>query len=301
MEEKEQTTVQLHLLKMNLMQCRFDTNDNLACLCRTCENEFRNSIPELLGITKKELTYMLRSDQKLKSFGFVDEDGDYNSSLNECIESQSIEPYFSDLLKTLDCSNAYDLDTYSVKQESLEICSDLLNGNKPVSILFYGKPGSGKTELAKSLCKQTGKQVYIFKNEAETNERCNVLGRLVCLLSMERNDSILIVDEADTLLKTMDFSFFGMAPSKTKGTVNKMLEKYFPAYHLSNREIEILEDSESVTPGDFGALANRIRFMNQEEVNSQFILDELKKLQSEKKKQWREEGNSGSGKIGFIA
>lgn len=207
-----------------LLECRLDTNEDLRSLSRSCENELRNSFPELLGITKKELTYMLRSDQKLKSFGFIDGEGDYDSSLNECIESQSIEPYFSDLLKTLDCSSAYSLDSFSVKQESLEICSDLLNGKNPVSILFYGKPGSGKTELAKSLCRQTGKQIYIFKNEVETNERNNVLGRLVCLLSMERKDSILIVDEADSLLKTMDFSFFGMSPSKTKGTVNKMLE-----------------------------------------------------------------------------
>ena len=207
-----------------LMKCRFDTNDDLRNLARRCENEIRNSTPDILGITSKALTYMLRSDQKLKSYGFVDSDGDYDSSLNECIENQSLEPYFSDLLKILDCNNAYALDSFSVKSESLEICSDLLNGKNPVSILFYGKPGSGKTELAKSLCKQTGKKVYIFKNETETNEDCNVFGRLVCLLSIERNDSILIVDEADSLIKTLDYSFFGVFPSKNKGTVNKMLE-----------------------------------------------------------------------------
>ena len=576
-----------------LMKCRIDTNEDLRCLTRNCENELRNSLPDMLGITPRKLTYMLRSDQKLKSFGFIDSDGDYDSSLNECIENQSIEPYFSDLLKTLDCSNSYGLDSFSIKSESLEICSDLLNGKNPVSILFYGKPGSGKTELAKSLCKQTNKQVYIFKNEAETNENTNVLGRLVCLLSMERKDSILIVDEADSLLKTVDFNFFSNSPSKTKGTVNKMLEnnkdkviyiinhqhqiddstrrrftfsihfesmpktmlktiatqrieplnitdnakaelvsmfdkyhltgqsvdniiktieamecndedtllkkaeivmkenslllngkkkkmrdkvkaeydlrvlntsmnpvkivnmvqnaakyaeknkttengirmlfyglsgtgktelaryiseqlgkeiilrrpsdilscwvgedekhireafeeaeqndaillfdeadtffydrnraqrswerslvnefltqmeefsgilicttnlrnimdpamqrrfhmlvefkpmkfdgikimleKYFPDYHLSNKEIEELEDSESVTPGDFGALASRIRFMNQDDIDSLYILGELKKLQEEKKKQWHDEGNNNSGKIGFSA
>ena len=574
-----------------IMQCRFDINNDLRSISHDCENELRNKTAEILGVTKKQLTYMLRSDQKLKSFGFIDNEGDYDSSLNECIEAQSIEPYFSDLLKTFDCSNAYSLDSFSVKQESLEICSDLLNGNNPVSILFYGKPGSGKTELAKSLCKQSGKQVYIFKNEAETNEQCNVLSRLVCLLSMERKDSILIVDEADSLLKTLDFNFFSMSPSKTKGTVNKMLEnnrnkviyiinhqhqiddstrrrftfsihfeampktmmkniaelklkdmditestraelvsmldkyhlsgqsvenivktidamefkdeetllkkaevvmkenslllngkkkkmrdrvkaeydlrvlnasmnpkeivsmvqnaakyseknkntengirmlfyglsgtgktelaryiaeqlgkeiilrrpsdilspyvgqdeqnirdafeeaeqndaillfdeadtffydrnqaqrtwerslvnefltqmeefsgilicttnlrnimdpamqrrfhmlvefkpmefdgikimleKYFPAYHLSNKQIEELEDSESVTPGDFGALSSRIRFMNPDDVNSDYILEELKKLQTEKKNQWQEEGNTNKGKIGF--
>ena len=207
-----------------LMKCRFNTNEDLCSLARNCENELRNSIPDMLGITPKDFSYMLRSDQKLKSFSFIYSDGNYNPDLNECIETQSFEPYFSDLLKTLDCSNAYDLCSFSVKQESLEICSDLLNGKNPVSILFYGKPGSGKTELAKSLGKKTGKQVYIFKNEAESNERSNILGRLACLLSMERKDSILIVDEADALLKTVDFNFFSISPSKTKGIVNKILE-----------------------------------------------------------------------------
>ena len=61
-------------------------------------------------------------------------------------------------------------------------------------------------------------------------------------------------------------------------------------FHLSNKEIEELEDCESVTPGDFGALSSRIRFMNQDDVNSAYILDELKKLQVEKKKQWKDEG-----------
>lgn len=575
-----------------LLQYRLDSIDELHDIKRSCENELRNSMSDILGITQKDLAFMLRSDQKLKSYGFVDSDGDYDSSLNECIETQSIEPYFSDLLKTFDCNDAYAMDSFSVKEESLEICTDLLKGNNPVSILFYGKPGSGKTELAKALCKETGKKAYIFKNEAETDERMNILGRLVCLLSMERQDSIIIVDEADSLIKTLDFSFFGPVPSKNKGTINKMLEnnkdkviyiinhqhqidestrrrftfsikfeampamqlhaiakskitpmklpeetklqildmfdkyhltgqsvdnivktiegmdceddevllrkvnivmkenslllngkakmretvkaeydpsvlnasmnplhivemvqnaakfaeknkgtesgirmlfyglsgtgktelarfiaeklgkpillkrasdifgmfvgqneknirdafaeaeasdsillfdeadsfftdrnqaqrswerstvnefltqmeefsgilicttnlrnimdpamqrrfhmlvefkpmkfegikkmmeKYFPAYHLSNKEIEELEDSESVTPGDFGSLAGRIRFMNQDNVNSEYILEELMKLQEEKKNQWHDEGNSKKGKIGFTA
>ena len=575
-----------------LIKCRFDTNEDLHDIERERENEIKSSMPELVGTSPKNISYMLRSDQKLKTFGFLDSDGDYDSSLNECIESQSIEPYFSDLLKVQDCSNAYELDTFAVKEDSLEICSDLLKGNNPVSILFYGKPGSGKTELAKSLGKNTSKNVYIFKNEAEAEKKNNILGRLVCLLAMERNDSILIVDEADSLLKTLNHSLFGVEPTETKGTINKMLEnnknkviyiinhyyqidestrrrftfsikfesmpatqlhaiaktkidtlelsedvktqilelfdkyhltgqsvdnivktiegmeckdeesllrkaqivmkenslllhgktkmretvkaeydprvlnasmnplkivemvqnavkfaeknkgtesgirmlfyglsgtgktelaryiaeklgksillkrasdifgkyvgeneknirdafaeaeasdsillfdeadsffydrnqaqrswerttvnefltqmeefsgilicttnlrnvmdpamqrrfhmlvefkpmkfdgikimleKYFPAYHLSNKEIEELEDMESVTPGDFGALSSRIRFMNQDDVNTEYILEELKKLQSEKKKQWQEESGSSEHKIGFTA
>ena len=207
-----------------LMQCRLNTNEYLRSLYHHCDNEIRGCMADILGMSQRDYSYMLRSDQKLKTFGFIDNTGEYDCCMNECIEVQSLEPYFCDLLKPLDCSKAYDLDTFSVKQDSLEICSDLLKGNNPVSILFYGKPGSGKTELAKAVCKDLGKKVYIFKNEAEANERSNVLGRLVCLLSMERQDSIIVVDEADTLIKTLDFSFFGPMPSKNKGTVNKMLE-----------------------------------------------------------------------------
>ncbi len=211
-----------------LMQCRLDTIELFDDIIRTAgntDNNFKNNMASMIGISDKELKYILRGDQKLKNYGFIDNNGNYDSSLNDCIEEQNIEPYFCDLLKPVDCSQAYELDSYSVKKESLEICSDLLNGKKPVSILFYGKPGSGKTELAKSLCKETGKNIYIFKNEVENNNRGpSILGRLVCLLSMERPDSIIIVDEADSLLKTVQFSFFGFEPSDKKGTVNKMLE-----------------------------------------------------------------------------
>ena len=182
------------------------------------------NIAAMLGISEAELKRMLRSDQKLRTFDFIDSDGDYDNTLSECIAEQSIAPLFSTLLKPLDCSDAYNLESFSVDKKSVSVSLDLLNGKHPVSLLFYGKPGSGKTELAKSLCKLTGKTIYMFKNEVEADDK-NIMGRLVCLLSMEDSDSILVVDEADNLLKTQDFSLFGIIPTKTKGTINKMLEE----------------------------------------------------------------------------
>ena len=186
--------------------------------------EKEKCIANIIGISLQEYRKMLRADNKIRAFGFIDDDGDYDSTLDDCIIEKSIYPYFADLIKPLDCSEAYSLDSFSVKRESIDITVDLLKGKNPVSILFYGKPGAGKTELAKAISKETGKKVYIFKNELETEERNNLLSRLVCYLSMDQADSVLIVDEADSLLKTVERSFFGTFPTQTKGTVNKMLE-----------------------------------------------------------------------------
>ncbi|MDO4507504.1 MAG: AAA family ATPase [Spirochaetales bacterium] len=209
-----------------LMQCRLETIEAFQSIIRNasnCDNGFENRKPLMIGLTETEYKKMLRNDNRIKTFGFVSDDGDYDYALNECIEEQSIEPYFNDVLKVYDCKDAYEMDSYSINPASAEICLDLLKGKNPVSILFYGKPGSGKTQLAKTLGKVSGKKVYIFKNEMENSGR-NILGRLACLLSMERPDSILIVDEADTILKTLEQTFFGVTPLKTKGTINKMLE-----------------------------------------------------------------------------
>ena len=42
------------------------------------------------------------------------------------------------------------------------------------------------------------------------------------MLSLDKKDSILIIDEAESVLKTVELSFFGPMPSKKKGLVNKM-------------------------------------------------------------------------------
>lgn len=110
----------------------------------------------------------------------------------------------------------------------------LLKNNTTVNILLYGAPGSGKTEYARALVKSAGLVPYIFKNALEVSDRNDnpekhALGRLNCLLSLEKKDSVIIVDEAESLLSTR-INFFGMfmgsdPGSGKKGTVNTMLEK----------------------------------------------------------------------------
>ncbi len=180
---------------------------------------------DILRISKKQFQQITRRDSKLRQYGFINEDRILNTALMECIEARDFSIYFSDCIKTQGLSKTYALSSFSVSEKNTKIYRRLLESENPVSILLYGAAGSGKTEYAKSLIKSTGKKAIIFKNESEMLPREDALGRLNCLLSLDRKDTVLIVDEAESLLNTKVESFFGETVSpKKKGIVNKMLE-----------------------------------------------------------------------------
>ncbi len=76
--------------------------------------------------------------------------------------------------------------------------------------------------------------------------------------------------------------------------IEKMLNRYFSSINMSQKQIDRLASYNSVTPGDFGAIAGRVRFMSPESVTADYIVEELLALQKEK------EGKS-SNSIGFCA
>ena len=85
-------------------------------------------------------------------------------------------------------------------------------------------------------------------------------------------------------------------PLKEEG-IKTLLQKFFPAY-FSNDELEQIDISaltnyNSVTPGDFGRLAGKIRFMDEEEISSEIIIQELCAMQEEK------DIETSKNKIGF--
>lgn len=186
---------------------------------------------KVLDIAARRYNALLRSNSALRAFGFIDEDGDILPDTVDCIANKSFDVFFADLIKESNCENAYNLESFNVNKNATTIMQRMLSGKENISLLLYGKPGSGKSEYAKALVAASGLKPLIFKNEAELSQEknannTNILCRLNLLLSINRPDTVLIIDEADTLLKTRDISFFGInMPSKSKGTVNKMLEE----------------------------------------------------------------------------
>ena len=134
----------------------------------------------------------------------MNDNAEVSDDCNECIFSGTLAPFFSNILKEESTEKFFDISTYSIKKEYSNLALQFLNSDCASNILLYGNPGSGKTEFAKTLAAQSGLKLFIFKNEMENNdnEKENTLYRLNCLLSIHKNDSVIVVDEAENILQS---------------------------------------------------------------------------------------------------
>ena len=190
---------------------------------------FRNSaskqefVMKALGISSSEYRAIIDKNGTLYSFGFINDYGEIEDDTVRSIETGSLEPFFTDFVKNEEFSDTYELGSFNVSEDTTTIMQGALAGKRSFMFLLYGKPGSGKTEYAKALAKASKLKTFVFKNEEEPMHN-SILYRMNLFLSINHPDSVIIVDEADTLLKTIDFGFFGPTPSRNKGIINKMLE-----------------------------------------------------------------------------
>lgn len=127
------------------------------------------------------------------------------------------------------------------------------SGARGVNILFYGEPGTGKTSLAKTLAKELALDLYEIRQGDRDGDRNSPQSRMagirICNEQVPRERSLVVVDEADQLLRTsIDFfasMFGGMGSSGAeKGVINSILdETKLPTIWISNAPARALDDS----------------------------------------------------------
>ena len=122
------------------------------------------------------------------------------------------------------------------------------------NILLYGAPGTGKTSFARSLAKELGRTVFEVRQGDEDGKNmkseARMMGIQVCNNQEDPAESLMIVDEADELLRgtSCGFSLFGFdfggGKSTEKGVMNTLLDEMkIPAVWISNAPAGAMDES----------------------------------------------------------
>ena len=177
--------------------------------------------------------------------------------------------YIADAIgKKLLCKNASDILGMFVGESEKNIAKAFEEAKKQKKILLFDEVDSFFRERSNASQSWEITQVNEFLTQMEKFE-----GTVICTTNL-RN----IMDKA------MQRRFHIMVEFKAlkyEG-VESLLGKYFPQFDFSEEDIRRISRFQSATPGDFGNLSSRLRFMNQEKVTETYITDELCKMQEEK-------------------
>jgi len=205
------------------------------------DSRFLNMTNSVKGISKfarlfqikpKELREIFSKDGKLFRFGILDKvSGDDRLRLSDSIVS-FLSGYekiniFENYLKTVDMDETLPLDKLNIPKQDSEIILNLLKAQKGVNIILYGEPGTGKTEFAKSLGKKLGKKVFFVKQkdkEGEEDLSFRKAGIIAAQSLLDVNNSLIVIDEAESIIKTKTNVWSCDKQSDNKAWINDLLE-----------------------------------------------------------------------------
>ncbi len=188
----------------------------------------------LFYLPRKTVIERLGADQKLRRHGILEISSSrrgYEFVLNDDISAYLTIPGSKSIHED-ECVRSdkepYPIETFYVDKVKEATVLDLLSSSRPAHIFLYGKEGTGKTEYARALAKEAGKTLYEYRQDGQSFRGKDDLFRIALISAASRaEDTILLVDEADSILSTQVggfFSLFASMPDASKGRVNELLD-----------------------------------------------------------------------------
>ena len=203
-----------------------------------------------------EVQQSMTANGKLLKFGVLDDDWDFNRrALGNYLagtDSEAIERRF---YRKLDTSNALPWEYYGglAAGDGKIICDIISSSNGTCNILLYGEPGTGKSSFAKTIAKRLGRVAYEVKqgddNGKNMASESRMIGIQIANGQESAADSLLVVDEADELLRgtlcaSGVFGFGKGGKSTEKGVMNSILDEMrLPAIWIANTSADAIDES----------------------------------------------------------
>ncbi len=230
--------------------------------------QIRHTLSVILNLPRSEIDNAIRSNGALRSSGLlrIDTSGQYMRLLHSCFdvphsikhaltqEQNNPAAILQCFFKIADPSPLLIGDFSHLKTDvDLLTCylrSAEKNNAPGVNVLIYGEPGTGKTELVKTLSKHCGFELYeITMQDMEGNpidgkDRFAAYQLTQKMLANKEKAAILF-DEIEDAFPDVNFSPFGHVtrPDFKKAWVHQLLEEnLIPAFWLCNSVIQ-LDDS----------------------------------------------------------
>jgi len=177
--------------------------------------------------------------------------------------------YIADSIgRKLLCKNASDILGMYVGESEKNIANAFAEAKKANMVLLFDEVDS------------------FFRERSLASQRFEITETNEFLTQMENYDGIVIctTNLRGIMDKAMQRRFHIMVEFKALKAegVETLLSKYFPQFEFDNNVIQSLCRYDSVTPGDFGNISSRLRFMRPKKITSEFIIQELCKAQEEK-------------------
>jgi len=216
-------------------------------------------IASWLNTDQETVHHLLVGKNRLHRFSCVDGDFDYTGRVNFFLLGLNERPLYTDFYDEVPLNEVLPWKYYGkLAEEHGRVLKKMISasqGKKPVNILLYGTPGTGKTSFAKSLSKELGCQCY-----AVAQSVCNGVGSSsssksspdmrfaaleVCAGQINAQKSIIIVDEADDMLRcAFPNRLGGETPTGDKGHLNDTLDNNLvPTIWITNTSAYELDAS----------------------------------------------------------
>ena len=200
----------------------------------------------------------LSSEGALRKYAVMDSEADFgrNNTFQSYLESGDGDMLEGLFYKKTSIDEALPWEYYGKLAEehgaTLKRMISSATGKRGANILLYGAPGTGKTSFVKTLAHELGLDLYEIrqgdKNGGNDSAQSRMTGIRICNGEVPKGKSMILVDEADQLLRTnfgfISLLFGGAAASSEKGVINSILDEVkLPTIWISNASADSMDDS----------------------------------------------------------